>query len=124
MASVARCGARGGGKLTLFEMVFPEQLLASPKAEARLLYRLKALIPADSRPILITDAGFRAPWCRTVDALGWRCVTRLCHRTHVKPTQIVDTPDQWVPCRTLCPLVAESHACDFGLFDVVRSHPL
>lgn len=114
----------GGRTLTLLEMVFPERLLASPKAEAKFLHRLKALLPTDSRPILITDAGFRTPWCRTVDALGWRWVTRLRHRIHVKPTQIADTPDQWVPCCALYRLVAQSHARDLGFFDVVRSHPL
>lgn len=114
----------GGRTLTLFEMVFPQRLLASPKAEARFLRRLKALLPPDSRPILVTDAGFRAPWCRTVDALGWRWVTRLRNRIHVKPTAIADMPDQWVPCRRLYPLVAEAHARDLGLFEVVRSHPI
>lgn len=114
----------GGRTLTLFEMVFPQRLLASPKAEARFLQRLKALLPEHTRPILVTDAGFRAPWCRSVDALGWCWVTRLRHRTHVKPTEIVDAPDQWVPCRALYPLVAASRARDLGLFDLVRSHPI
>lgn len=114
----------GGRTLTLLEMVFPERLLASPKAEARLLQRLKTLLPIDSRPILVTDAGFRAPWCRSVEALGWCWVTRLRHRIHVKPAEIADTPEQWVPCRALYPMVADSHARDLGLFDVVRSRPM
>nr|WP_141696085.1 IS4 family transposase [Xanthomonas translucens] len=91
----------GGRTLTLLEQVFPERELASPKAERRFLERLKALLPEHSRPILITDAGFRAPWCRTVERLGWQWITRLRHRTQVKPVEIPDQADQWVPCRAL-----------------------
>ena len=114
----------GGRTLTLFEMTFPERLLASPQAERHFLQRLKTLLPEHTRPILVTDAGFRAPWCRTVAALGWHWVTRLRHRTQVKPADTVDTPDQWVPCRALHPLVAPSRARDLGVFDLVRSQPL
>jgi hypothetical protein len=34
-------------------------------------------LPEDCRPILITDAGFRGPWFRAVDALGWNWVGRV-----------------------------------------------
>lgn len=114
----------GGRTLTLFEMVFPERLLASPKAERDFLQRLKTLLPEHTRPILVTDAGFRAPWCRAVEALGWHWVTRLRNRTHVKPADVADTPDPWVPCRALHGLVAQSHARDLGLFELVKSDPL
>lgn len=114
----------GGRTLTLFEQVFPEQQLASPKVERAFLHRLKTLLPADSRPVLVTDAGFRAPWCRSVEALGWHWLTRLRHRTHVKPTDIPDEPEQWVPCRALYGLVRPSYARDLGMFDLVRSQPI
>jgi hypothetical protein len=114
----------GGRTLTLFEQVFPERQLASPKVEHRFLLRLKALLPPDSRPILITDAGFRAPWCRTVEAMGWHWITRLRHRTHLKPVEVEDRPDQWVSCRALHGLVRPAHARDLGLFDLVRSAPI
>jgi hypothetical protein len=114
----------GGRTLTLLEMVFPERQLASPKVERCFLERLKTLLPADARPILITDAGFRAPWCRTVDRLGWRWITRLRHRTHIKPIEVEDRPEQWVPCRALYALITPSQTRDFGVFDVVRSKPL
>ena len=114
----------GGRTLTLFEMTFPERLQASPRAEHDFLQRLKTLLPEDVRPILVTDAGFRAPWRRTVETLGWHWVTRLRHRTHVKPVDVIDTPDQWVSGRALHPLVAQSRARDLGVFDLVRSQPI
>lgn len=114
----------GGRTLTLLEMVFPQRLLASPTAERHFLQRLKTVLPEHTRPILVTDAGFRAPWCRTVEALGWHWVTRLRHRTHVKPADIADMSDQWAPCHALHGLVAQAHARDLGMFDLVRSQPL
>ncbi len=33
--------------------------------------------PAGCRPILVTDAGFRGPWFRDVEALGWHWVGRV-----------------------------------------------
>lgn len=114
----------GGRTLTLLEVVFPERELASPKAERHFLERLKTLLPEHARPILITDAGFRAPWCRTVDRMGWYWITRLRHRTHVKPVQVQDEADQWVPCRALYALARSSRTRDLGVFDVVRNTPM
>jgi hypothetical protein len=60
----------GGRTLTVFEMVFPERMQGSPKAEWCFLQRLRAVLPPGTRPVLVTDAGFRAPWCRAVERLG------------------------------------------------------
>ncbi|WP_258000221.1 transposase, partial [Xanthomonas oryzae] len=50
--------------------------------------QLRALIPDDVRPILVTDAGFRTPWFRAVSAMGWDWVGRLRGRTQVKPQDV------------------------------------
>jgi hypothetical protein len=73
-----------GRTLTVYEEVHPTAKLASPKVEAAFLKRLKSLLPAGIRPILVTDAGFRVPWFRAVEALGWHFVGRVRHRAHVK----------------------------------------
>ncbi|WP_257999783.1 transposase, partial [Xanthomonas oryzae] len=52
------------------------------------LQQLRALIPDDVRPILVTDAGFRTPWFRAVSAMGWDWVGRLRGRTQVKPQDV------------------------------------
>lgn len=113
----------GGRTLTLFEMVFPQRLQGTPTAEKRFLQRLQAILPADCRPLLVTDAGFRAPWCRAVEALGWRWLTRLRHRTLVKPVAVPDRPEEWVGCKALYQL-APATARDLGRFHLVRSQPL
>jgi hypothetical protein len=74
----------GGRTITVLELVFPESMKGSPRAEKQLLLRLQAMLPKSVKPILVTDAGFRAPWFRAVAKLGWHYVGRLRHRTRIQ----------------------------------------
>ena len=49
----------------------------SPKTHRLFLQRLSHVLPAHVRPILITDAGFRGPWFRQVESLGWDWIGRI-----------------------------------------------
>ncbi|HEY0198705.1 MAG TPA: IS4 family transposase [Rhodanobacter sp.] len=113
----------GGRTLPILDMVFPGGQQGSPKAEKLFLQRLAQLLPEDVRPILITDAGFRAPWFRAVEALGWQWLGRLRHRTHVKPIDASDEPSQWVSCKAMYELATRAPR-DFGLMHTVRAEPL
>jgi hypothetical protein len=61
----------GGRALTLYEEVHRERDYGNPYIHQRFLQRLKAVLPVHCRPIVVTDAGFRSPWLRAVQALGW-----------------------------------------------------
>jgi hypothetical protein len=113
----------GGRTLPILDMVFPGGQQGSPKAEKRFLQRLAQLLPEDACPILITDAGFRAPWFRAVEALGWQWLGRLRHRTHVTPIDASDEPSQWVSCKAMYELATRTPR-DFGLMHTVRAEPL
>lgn len=91
----------GGRALPILDMVFPGGLQGSPRAERQFLQRLKTILPAGVRPILVTDAGFRTPWFRAVAAMGWLWLGRLRNRTSVKPVDVADDPKQWVLCKAL-----------------------
>lgn len=112
----------GGRTLTILDMVFPDGQQGSPAAEKQFLQLLATLIPKDMRPILVTDAGFRAPWFRAVEAMGWYWLGRLRHRTLVKPVDVDDEPESWVPCRSLYELAVAAPR-DLGLMDTVRAKP-
>lgn len=73
-----------GRAISVYEEVHPLAMLGSPRVEAAFLGRLKALLPEGARPILLADAGFRVPWFREVEALGWHFVARVRHRSRVK----------------------------------------
>jgi hypothetical protein len=107
----------GGRTLPLLDMVFPAGEQGTPKAEKHFLQRLKTILPTGTKPILVTDAGFRIPWFRAVADMGWLWLGRLRHRTQVKPVDVADTPDQWLPCKVLYEL-ASSTPRDLGLMDI------
>lgn len=50
-----------GRSLTLYEEVHTLKSKEKPKTHQRFLQQLKAMLPPDCRPILVTDAGFRTP---------------------------------------------------------------
>jgi hypothetical protein len=112
--------AVGGRALPILDAVFPGGMQGSPKAERQFLHRLKAILPAGVRPILITDAGFRTPWFRAVAAMGWLWLGRLRQRTQVKPVDVADHPDQWLPCKALYNL-AIAVARDLGLMHIAAT---
>lgn len=61
----------GSRALTLYEKVYPMKQYNSPKAHKQFLQELSRVVPTSKHPIIITDAGFRGPWFREVEALGW-----------------------------------------------------
>lgn len=66
-----------GRAIPLYEEVHRLSAYNSPRTHKRFLKALRAVVPVQCRPILITDAGFRGPWFRAVEALGWDWVGRV-----------------------------------------------
>jgi hypothetical protein len=116
-AAVAR-----GRTLTVYEEVHPTAKLASPKVEAAFLGRLQALLPTGARPVLVTDAGFRVPWFRTVEALGWHFVGRVRHRAHVR---FLDSAHEngWIAAKALYPR-ATARAAALGEVELTETQRL
>lgn len=112
----------GGRTLTVLDMVFPAGQQGSPRAEKQFLRRLAAVLPENVRPILVTDAGFRGPWFRAVEAMGWYWLGRLRNRTQLKPADVPDSPEQWVPCKAMYEQYM-GKTRDFGLMDITHSDP-
>ncbi len=67
----------GGRSLTLYEEVHPQKQLGNRMVQQHFLQRLAALMPSSVAPIVIADAGFRVPFYREVERLGWRWVGRV-----------------------------------------------
>jgi hypothetical protein len=89
-----------GRTLTVYEEVHPTAESGTPRVEAAFLLRLQSLLPEGIRPILITDAGFRVPWFRAVEALGWHFVGRVRHRAQAR---FLNTPHEndWIAAKAL-----------------------
>ena len=69
-----------GRAISVYEEVHPMRRHNTAKTHRHFLRRLKSALPEDCRPIVVTDAGFRGPWFRDVEALGWDWVGRIRNR--------------------------------------------
>lgn len=107
-----------GCSATVYSEVHPEKLLGSPKVERLFLKRLRAVLPQDCVPTVVTDAGFRTPWFDAVTALGWHFVGRLRHRTHFQNA----TSGAWEHIKSLHCL-AKPQAADLGQVLLTKSVP-
>lgn len=66
-----------GRALTLYEEVHPKSKESNRLVHKQFLAQLKAMLPTDCRPIIITDAGFKNPWFKAVFAQGWDYIGRV-----------------------------------------------
>lgn len=108
-----------GRGLTLYEEVHPLSRFANPVVHRRFLKRLCELLPAHCAPIIVTDAGFRAPWFRLVASLGWQFVGRVRNRDFVS----ADAGETWSPCKSLY-AQARTQPRTLGQFALVRYRPI
>ena len=83
------------------------------------LKTLKTLLPDGVRPLILTDAGFRGPWFKAVQALGWDWIGRVRNRTYVRGEREME----WVSCKTLYAKASPIPKA-LEVFEQVRSAPL
>ena len=69
-----------GRAISVYEEVHPMRCYNNARTHRRFLHRLQSILPKGCRPIVVTDAGFRGPWFRDVEALGWDWVRRIRNR--------------------------------------------
>lgn len=74
-ASVVWLGMGRG--LTVYQRVYPAAKQGNRIAESGLLASLAKWIPPGTRVIVLTDAGFRAPWFKAVAEQGWGWIGRI-----------------------------------------------
>jgi hypothetical protein len=106
-----------GRALTLYEEVHPLETKEKPATHHSFLRTLKLLLPEDARPIIVTDAGFKRPWFKSVQALGWDFVGRIRGRIRLSPDG-----KQMQLCKTLFPC-ARSSPCGFKNWFMGGLHP-
>jgi len=86
-----------GRALTVYEEVHGRNTAVKPKTHKRFLQRLRAMLPAGCRPIVVTDAGFKTPWFQAVESLGWYWVSRVRERRYVK----LGSESEWLSVKSL-----------------------
>jgi len=92
----------GGRAVPIYEEVHPLRRYNSPRTHRRFLAHLRAVLPANCSPILLTDAGFRGPWFREVERFGWEWVGRVRNQVKYRLTGEADD-GAWAPTQSLYP---------------------
>ncbi len=108
--------AVGGRALPLYEEVVGR--LSDPQVEKRLLHRLAGILPQGCCPIIVSDAGFRTPWFRAVESMGWYYVGRVRHRNLVCPKD----QHKWFSNKDLYEQANTRPKC-VGEFHITKSSP-
>lgn len=108
--------AVGGRALPVYEQVLTRN--NHPADTRRFLSQLAKLLPDQCVPIIVTDAGFRRPWFKAVEALGWYYVGRVRNREFVR----FPHSDAWLPAKSLY-AQANARARDLGALWIPRSAP-
>ncbi|WNC73795.1 IS4 family transposase [Thalassotalea psychrophila] len=68
--------AMNGRGLTVYEEVHCIKHKEKPQTHKRFLQSLAKVIDASCEPVIVTDAGFKVPWFKQVQAVGWDFVGR------------------------------------------------
>lgn len=71
--------ATEGRAITIYEEVHPKKDENNVKLQRCFLKKLKQMLPSECKPIIVSDAGFRAPWFRDILELNWDYVGRVLH---------------------------------------------
>jgi len=109
----------GGRALPVYEESHRQESYANPRVEKRFLEKLNAILPMHCCPIIVTDAGFRTPWFRSVQSMGWNFVGRVGGHTMASP----QGKEAWIRTEALF-ATATGHARYQGSIDLVRNEPL
>ena len=101
------------------EEVHPDSKLGNRRVQHQFLAHLQQLLPSHT-PIVVADSGFRVPFFREVERLGWHWLGRIRNRDFIA---FADHPDDLLAAKSLY-AKATRKAKLLGSARWVRSNPL
>jgi hypothetical protein len=109
-----------GRSQTIYEEIHGISSKEKATTHKRFLNTLKKVLPKECSPILVTDAGFKTPWFKQVEAFGWDWVGRVRGNTGVQLFE----EKAWKTCKSLY-VQATARAKNVGcaLLAKTNSHP-
>lgn len=66
-----------GRAIPIYEAVYTLKDYNNQRTHNSFLATLKTILPEHCTPIVVTDAGFRGPWFKSVERLGWYWIGRI-----------------------------------------------
>ena len=92
----------GGRALPILVQAYRECEYSKHKTHKTFLATLASILPEACRPIIVTDAGFRNPWFRLLNEMGWDFVGRVRHVTQYE----TENKGIWAPIKSLYPVAS------------------
>ncbi|MCL8145683.1 IS4 family transposase [Enterobacter hormaechei] len=111
--------AADGRALTLLQKIAAAEDYTCPHLHGAFLKQLKAMLPKDCKPVIVTDAGFKVPWYKSVEKLGWYWLSRVRGKV-----QYADLgAENWKPISNLHDM-SSSHSKTLGYKRLTKSNPI
>lgn len=108
-----------GRSMVIYEEVHPKKHENNHKTHVAFLQKLSACMPSTVKPIIVTDAGFRALWFHEVIKLGYNFVGRIRNKNLIK----FHDSEQWVMSSSTY-ASATSKAKELGTGLLTKANPL
>lgn len=108
-----------GRSLTLLEEIHPLSGKEKPAIHKLFMEKLKANLAIGCKPIIVSDAGFRVPWFKLIESLGWDYVGRVRNRTFCKHK----TDEDWHPIKDLYHHASITEK-SLGTYQLCRNSPI
>jgi hypothetical protein len=109
-----------GRALTLYEEVHPQSKSANRWVQNRFLKTLQRLLPERCQPIIVTDAGFKNPWFKAVQSLGWDFVGRVGGHIMLRS---IDVESAWTRVERVF-AATTTRARYYGKIELARANPI
>ena len=79
-----------GRSIVLYEETHPKKSENNHEIHKKFLLNLQQILPKAVKPIIVTDAGFRAIWFNFIKSLDWDYVGRIRNKNSLKfSTQVL-----------------------------------
>ncbi len=75
---------RRGRTQPIYSKTYSEKQYNTNLVHDDFLEKLATILPPFCKPIIVTDAGFKGPWCKTVASMGWYYITRVRSNSNIK----------------------------------------
>lgn len=108
-----------GRSIVIYEEVHPTKRYGAASVHRKFMENLRVVLPAQCKPVIITDAGFRATWFKMLDQLGFDWIGRIRNRDMVCSS----TKGGWRAGKELY-ASATSRVRDLGDFTYARTNPV
>ncbi|WP_349955445.1 IS4 family transposase [Escherichia coli] len=89
------------------------------KAHDQFLADLASILPSNTTPLIVSDAGFKVPWYKSVEKLGWYWLSRV--RGKVQYAGL--GAENWKPISNLHDM-SSSHSKTLGYKRLTKSNPI